>query len=266
MFASQPRFSLWHQIHHPAVLCIGHQHPCLFPLLFRPCFQEQHIATRPTIVPLAKQSQTCALIRRGASYDIYKSDNVRPAPSQQLTSITTFTVQQAFRSAEPLQVTTTNGPFLPTTYHHPPTATIPPSTTTPDPVPPTPPNTPRPPTRPKPNGPRPQPRKHHPTYRSPPIHHILIHTHPYHTISPPRLTTHPPHPPTTKPHQSAMPTTTTSPLSSAQPAGWTPTMTAFTQRLLRNGEDVGSVVILLETEFPALVGKVGRGWVDGLRK
>jgi hypothetical protein len=43
-------------------------------------------------------------------------------------------------------------------------------------------------------------------------------------------------------------------------------MTAFTQRLLRNGEDVGSVVILLETEFPALVGKVGRGWVDGLRK
>lgn len=163
MFASQPRFSLWHQIHQPAVLCIGHHHPCLFPLFFRPCFQEQHIATRPTIVPLAKQSQTCALIRRGASYDIYKSDNVRPAPSQQLTGITTFTVQQAFHSAEPLPATPTNGPFLPTTYHHPPTATIPPSITTPDPVPPTPPNTPRPPTRPKPNGPRPQPPRHHPT-------------------------------------------------------------------------------------------------------
>jgi len=42
-------------------------------------------------------------------------------------------------------------------------------------------------------------------------------------------------------------------------------MTTFTQRLLRNGEEAGSVVILLETEFPALVGKVGRGWVEVLR-
>ena len=83
---------------------------------------------------------------------------------------------------------------------------------------------------------------------------------PSHTPTPTLHHTLPPPPTHNNPDQPKMPP------SCAQPPNWTPAMTAFTQRLLRNGEDVGSVVILLETEWPALVGKVGRRWVDGLRK
>jgi len=43
-------------------------------------------------------------------------------------------------------------------------------------------------------------------------------------------------------------------------------MKAFAQRLLSHGEEAASVVILLETEWPVLMGKVGKGWVEGLRR
>ena len=54
--------------------------------------------------------------------------------------------------------------------------------------------------------------------------------------------------------------------SSAQPTPWTPAMKTYALRLIANKEDNKSVVILMETEFPALVGKLGTGFVEGLRK
>ena len=62
-----------------------------------------------------------------------------------------------------------------------------------------------------------------------------------------------------------MPSSGTNP-SSAKPPGWTPAMAVFIQKLLRNGEDTKSAIILLETEWPSMEGKVGLGWVEGLRK
>lgn len=43
-------------------------------------------------------------------------------------------------------------------------------------------------------------------------------------------------------------------------------MTAFLKRVLANGEDAKSAIILLETEFPALIGKVSVGWVEKVRR
>ena len=43
-------------------------------------------------------------------------------------------------------------------------------------------------------------------------------------------------------------------------------MKTYALRLIANKEDNKSVVILMETEFPALVGKLGTGFVEGLRK
>lgn len=62
-----------------------------------------------------------------------------------------------------------------------------------------------------------------------------------------------------------MPSSGTNP-SSAKPDGWTPAMAAFIQKLLRDGEDTKSAIILLETEWPSMEGKVGLGWVEAMRK
>lgn len=42
-------------------------------------------------------------------------------------------------------------------------------------------------------------------------------------------------------------------------------MTAFAKKSLGTGEDAISVVILLETEYPVLQGKVGTEWVEKCR-
>lgn len=62
-----------------------------------------------------------------------------------------------------------------------------------------------------------------------------------------------------------MPSSGTNP-SSAKPVGWTPAMAAFILKLLLNGEDTKSVIILLETEWPSMEGQVGLGWVEAMRK
>lgn len=51
-----------------------------------------------------------------------------------------------------------------------------------------------------------------------------------------------------------------------QPQGWAPAMRTFLRRVLENGEDTKSAIILLETEFPQLVGKVSEGWVEKVRR
>jgi hypothetical protein len=43
-------------------------------------------------------------------------------------------------------------------------------------------------------------------------------------------------------------------------------MASFIQKLLRDGEDPKSAIILLETEWPSMEGKVGLGWVEQLKK
>lgn len=43
-------------------------------------------------------------------------------------------------------------------------------------------------------------------------------------------------------------------------------MKTYAERLIANREDNTSVVILMETEFPALQGKLETGFVEGLRK
>ena len=71
----------------------------------------------------------------------------------------------------------------------------------------------------------------------------------------------PPDPPENSPPLTIMPST-----SSNKPAGWTPAMTAFIKDSLRKGEEPKSAIILLETQFPAMVDRVGTGWVESLRK
>ena len=43
-------------------------------------------------------------------------------------------------------------------------------------------------------------------------------------------------------------------------------MAAYAKKLIANGEETKSVIILLETEYPSLVGKIGEGWIQSLRK
>ena len=50
------------------------------------------------------------------------------------------------------------------------------------------------------------------------------------------------------------------------PLGWTPAMTTFLKNVLANGEENKSALILLETEFPAMVNQVSLAWVDRVRK
>ncbi|KAL8947145.1 MAG: hypothetical protein Q9222_006539 [Ikaeria aurantiellina] len=56
------------------------------------------------------------------------------------------------------------------------------------------------------------------------------------------------------------------PSSSTQPAQWTSSMKSFLKRALANGEDNKSAIILLETEYPKMVGKVGEKWVEKVRR
>ncbi|KAL8733657.1 MAG: hypothetical protein Q9181_003515 [Wetmoreana brouardii] len=55
-------------------------------------------------------------------------------------------------------------------------------------------------------------------------------------------------------------------MPTSQPPNWTPAMKAFLKRILSNGEDAKSAIILLETEFPNMVGKVSVAWVERVRR
>ena len=54
---------------------------------------------------------------------------------------------------------------------------------------------------------------------------------------------------------------TTTKMAPPRPASWTSTHDAFVKSLARNGEDARSILILLESEYPSLAGKVSEGWV-----
>lgn len=43
-------------------------------------------------------------------------------------------------------------------------------------------------------------------------------------------------------------------------------MKAFLKRVLSNGEETKSAIILLETEFPLMVGKVPATWVEKIKR
>lgn len=49
------------------------------------------------------------------------------------------------------------------------------------------------------------------------------------------------------------------PTMPSKPSNWTSKHTAFVARLAKAGEDLNSIVILFETEFPDV--KVGKGWI-----
>ncbi|KAI4088561.1 MAG: hypothetical protein LQ344_005995 [Seirophora lacunosa] len=49
------------------------------------------------------------------------------------------------------------------------------------------------------------------------------------------------------------------------PAGWTPDMTRYVRRLLDEGEDIRSAVIVLETEFPSMLDRLSEDWIRFLR-
>ncbi|KAL8669090.1 MAG: hypothetical protein Q9168_006307 [Polycauliona sp. 1 TL-2023] len=49
------------------------------------------------------------------------------------------------------------------------------------------------------------------------------------------------------------------------PEGWHPRMTGFVKMHLDRGEDFHSIVILTETEFPAMVDKISERWIQYLR-
>ena len=51
------------------------------------------------------------------------------------------------------------------------------------------------------------------------------------------------------------------PTGPQQPKGWNRSMTQFVQAELRKGEDVKTVIILLETEYPQMMDKVSGEWV-----
>ncbi|KAI4176329.1 MAG: hypothetical protein LQ343_001067 [Gyalolechia ehrenbergii] len=68
--------------------------------------------------------------------------------------------------------------------------------------------------------------------------------------------------PTTQSQSSSvMPPSTSNP-----PPGWTAHMEAFLKRVLGNGEDTKSAIILLETEYPHMVGKVSAAWVERVKR
>jgi len=53
-------------------------------------------------------------------------------------------------------------------------------------------------------------------------------------------------------------------MPAAKPAGVTPAMESFVSSLVAKGEDAQSIVILLETEYPAMMGKKGvLEWIKG---
>ncbi|MCJ1481668.1 hypothetical protein MMC06_001827 [Schaereria dolodes] len=48
---------------------------------------------------------------------------------------------------------------------------------------------------------------------------------------------------------------------STAPPGWSSHHDVFVRSLASKGEDAETIVILLEAEYPDLVGKVSEGWV-----
>lgn len=42
-------------------------------------------------------------------------------------------------------------------------------------------------------------------------------------------------------------------------------MTCFVKDLLRKGEDVKTIIILVEAEWPQMAGKVSKAWIEQLR-
>ena len=64
--------------------------------------------------------------------------------------------------------------------------------------------------------------------------------------------------PSTTEAQATMPT--------GQPCHWTSAMKTFLVNVLANGEDNKSALILLETEFPHMVGLISLAWVNRVRK
>jgi hypothetical protein len=58
---------------------------------------------------------------------------------------------------------------------------------------------------------------------------------------------------TTPPHTHAM--------TARMPAEWRTPHDKFLQRVSRNSEDVKSIIVLMETEFPSLSGKISEDWI-----
>ena len=50
-----------------------------------------------------------------------------------------------------------------------------------------------------------------------------------------------------------------------RPEGWTRAMTLHVRNLFEQGEDVQSIIIILETEYPHLVDRISEVWVHGLQ-
>ena len=66
-------------------------------------------------------------------------------------------------------------------------------------------------------------------------------------------------------HSTSTRSATDMPSYSSEPAGWTTAMMAYAKRLIANGEDDTSVIILLETEYPQLVGEISTSFIRSLR-
>ncbi|KAL8922671.1 MAG: hypothetical protein Q9208_004984 [Pyrenodesmia sp. 3 TL-2023] len=52
---------------------------------------------------------------------------------------------------------------------------------------------------------------------------------------------------------------------SIKPEGWLPAMTKLARLSIRNGEDVQTTIIVLETEFPNMADKISEAWIHHLR-
>lgn len=57
--------------------------------------------------------------------------------------------------------------------------------------------------------------------------------------------------------------TSTSTAIAREPTSWLPTHDSFVRSSAKEGEDAKTILILLETEFPTLQGKVYEEWVKG---
>lgn len=49
------------------------------------------------------------------------------------------------------------------------------------------------------------------------------------------------------------------------PEGWQPNMTKFARHILRNGEDIITTIMLLETEFPVMTDRISEAWIYHLK-
>ena len=65
---------------------------------------------------------------------------------------------------------------------------------------------------------------------------------------------------------STLTSTSTSTVVITESISWLPTHDSFVRSLAKEGEDAKTNLILLETEFPTLQGKVKEEWVNGRMK